>query len=61
VTAVTFPRLDGQALRPDPVEGARMMAGLATGSVSEAGFAGWLSDGMRGIDRPSRQPPWRGV
>jgi len=46
VTAVTFPRLNGYAFRPDPVEGVRMMEELASGKIDEAGFAAWLSAGM---------------
>lgn len=46
VTALTFLRLNGYAFRPDPIEGVRMMEDLATGEVSEAGFARWLSAGL---------------
>ncbi|MEM8824405.1 MAG: type II toxin-antitoxin system death-on-curing family toxin [Pseudomonadota bacterium] len=43
-TAVTFLRLNGQAFRPEPVEGLRMMEGLASGEVREEDFARWLRD-----------------
>ena len=46
VTAVTFLRLNGHSFRPDPVEGVRMMEGLASGRVDEAGFAKWLEVGL---------------
>ncbi len=49
VTAITFLRLNGYAFRPAPVEGVRMMEDLASGRVSEADFAEWLSDGMTPI------------
>ena len=38
---LTVPRLNGLAVRPDPVEGVRMMESLAAGAVSEAAFAAW--------------------
>lgn len=47
VTGVTFLRLNGLAFRPGAVEGVRMMEGLASGEVSEAGFAAWLEAGVR--------------
>lgn len=46
VTALTFLRLNGYSFRPPPVEGVRMMEDLASGRVSEADFAKWLSSGM---------------
>lgn len=46
VTALTFLRLNGYAVRPQPIEGVRMMEDLASGRVSEADFAKWLSSGM---------------
>lgn len=49
VTAATFLRLNGYALRPEAVQGVRMMEGLATGDVTEAEFAAWLEQGMRPI------------
>lgn len=49
VTALTFLRLNGYSFRPPPVEGVRMMEGLASGHVSESDFATWLSDGLRPI------------
>jgi death-on-curing protein len=42
VTAATFLRLNGLGFRPDPVEGVRMMEGLAAGDVSEARMARWF-------------------
>ncbi|TMV05679.1 type II toxin-antitoxin system death-on-curing family toxin [Ruegeria sediminis] len=49
VTALTFLRLNGYSFRPQPIEGARMMEDLASGRVSEADFAEWLSSGMNPI------------
>ncbi|MDP3340153.1 type II toxin-antitoxin system death-on-curing family toxin [Frigidibacter sp.] len=49
VTAITFLRLNGFAFRPEPIEGVRMMEDLATGEVSAADFAKWLSAGMTAI------------
>lgn len=49
VTAVAFLRLNGFSFRPDPVEGVRMMEGLASGDVSEAEFAAWLDRGAAPI------------
>jgi death on curing protein len=46
VTALTFLRLNGHSFRPPTIEGVRMMETLATGAVSEADFARWLSAGM---------------
>ncbi|MFP7674590.1 type II toxin-antitoxin system death-on-curing family toxin [Marivita sp. S0852] len=46
VTALTFLRLNGYSFRPPPVEGVKMMEDLASGHVSEAGFAKWLLGGM---------------
>ncbi len=46
VTAVTFLCLNGFTFRPDPVDGVRMMEGLASGDVPEAEFANWLAEGM---------------
>lgn len=42
VTAITYLRLNGYGLRPDPVEGVQMMEGLASSAVSETQFADWL-------------------
>lgn len=50
VTAVTFLRLNGLAFRPDPVEGVRMMEGLAASEVSEGDFAAWLEAGSHPLD-----------
>ncbi len=49
VTAITFLRLNGFTFRPDPVEGARRMEDLASGSMTEADFASWLELGMTAI------------
>ena len=49
VTALTFLRLNGYSFRPDPIDGVRMMEGLASGKVDEAGFAKWLSAGMKPV------------
>lgn len=49
VTALTFLRLNGHGFRPDPAEGVRMMEDLASGKVSEAGFAAWLRKGIVAI------------
>ena len=46
VVAITFLRLNGYSFRPAPVEGVNMMEDLASGHVSEAEFAKWLSSGM---------------
>lgn len=43
VTALTFLRLNGLQMRPDPAEGVRMMEELAAGSVTEAGFGAWVA------------------
>jgi len=45
VTAITFLRLYGFAFRPDPVEGVKMMEGLASGDMSEEQFTSWLRNG----------------
>ena len=49
VTALTFLRLNGFAFRPPPVEGVQMMEDLASGQLSEADFARWLSSQMKPI------------
>lgn len=49
VTTLTFLRLNGYSFRPSPIEGVRMMEDLASGQVSEADFAAWLSSGMKPI------------
>ena len=46
VTALSFLRLNGYSFRPPPVEGVELMEDLASGKVSEAEFANWLSCGM---------------
>jgi len=43
VTAATFLRLNGHALRPDLFDGVRAMEALASGEMSEAAFAEWLA------------------
>lgn len=47
VVALTFLRLNGFHFRPEPLDGLRMMEGLAAGTVSEAQFAAWLCAGMK--------------
>lgn len=47
VTALTFLRLNGYGFRPDPLEGVRMMEGLAAGDVVEDAFAAWLAGNMQ--------------
>ncbi len=47
VTTVTFLRLNALQMQPTPVEGVRMMEGLAAGDVTEAGFAEWLAGQTR--------------
>lgn len=49
VTAVTFLRLNGFSFRPDPLDGLRMVEGLASGDVPEPGFAAWLRQGATPI------------
>lgn len=49
VTALTFLRLNGFSFRPEPIEGVKVMEGLASGQISEAEFARWLARGMRPI------------
>lgn len=49
VTALTFLRLNGYSFRPSPMKGVKMMEDLASGRVSEADFAEWLSRGMTRI------------
>ena len=49
VTAITFLRLNGYSFRPLPAKGVNMMEDLASGQVSEAEFAKWLSGGMTPI------------
>lgn len=49
VTALTFLRLNGYSFQPPPAEGVRMMENLASGQVSEAEFAKWLSNGLKPI------------
>ncbi|KPQ18062.1 MAG: toxin-antitoxin system doc family antidote component [Rhodobacteraceae bacterium HLUCCO18] len=47
VTTLTFLRLNGLQMRPDPLEGVRMMEDLAAGDVEEATFADWLTGQTR--------------
>lgn len=42
VAALTFLRINGLYMRPDPQEGFAMMEGIADSSVSEQQFADWL-------------------
>ncbi len=42
VATATFLRLNGLHLKPDPAEGAQAMDDLASGVLSELGFAAWL-------------------
>jgi len=43
VTAATFLRLNGFAVRPDSLDGVRAMEDLASGIMSEEVFAAWLA------------------
>lgn len=43
VTTLTFLRLNGLQMRPDPEEGVRMMEDLAAGGMTEKPFAEWLA------------------
>lgn len=43
VTTLTFLRLNGLQMRPNPTEGVRMMEDLAAGEVEEVQFAAWLT------------------
>ncbi|PWK55923.1 type II toxin-antitoxin system death-on-curing family toxin [Roseicyclus mahoneyensis] len=43
VTTLTFLRLNGLQMRPDPEEGVRMMENLAAGGMTEKPFAEWLA------------------
>jgi len=47
VTTLTFLRLNGLQMRPDPAKGVRMMEDLAAGEVTEAEFATWLAGQTR--------------
>lgn len=49
VTALTFLRLNGYDMRPDPAEGVRVMEGLASEQVSETEFADWLAAGWQHV------------
>lgn len=42
VTAATFLRLNGWAIKPDPAEGVQAMEHLATDALSEDQFCEWL-------------------
>jgi len=42
VTAAAFLRLNGYALRPDPIEGVRVMEDLSQDILREGDFAVWL-------------------
>ena len=52
VAAVSFLRLNGHALRPEPIDGVRMMQDLAASEIPEMVFAAW----MRGGATPNRCP-----
>ena len=43
VATLTFLRLNGQQMQPDPADGVRMMEDLAADKVTEAAFAVWLA------------------
>ena len=49
VAAATFLRLNGQAFRPEPSTGVRMMEDLAASEIDEAAFASWLRQGASPI------------
>ena len=49
VTALAFLRLNGFSFRPIPVDGVRMIEGLASGQIGETAFANWLSSEMKPI------------
>lgn len=51
VAALTFLRLNGFGLRPDPIEGVRMMEQLAASEVDEAEFANWMRAGAQALSR----------
>lgn len=44
VTAVTYLRLNGYGVRPDPLNGVQMMENLASSDVTETQFADWLEE-----------------
>ena len=43
VATLTFLRLNGLQMQPDPADGVRMMEDLAADKVTEAAFAVWLT------------------
>ena len=43
VATLTFLRLNGLQMQPDPADGVRMMEDLAADKVTEAAFAVWLA------------------
>lgn len=49
VTALTFLRLNGHAFQTNPIEGVRMMEGIASGEVSETSFTDWLTRRMTAL------------
>ena len=55
VTAATFLRLNGFAMRPEPLEGVRAMEELAAGILSEAEFGLWLAKLMTPLGRESQE------
>jgi len=49
VTTLTFLRLNGLQMRPEPADGVRMIEDLAAGGVTEAIFAEWLAVQTRSV------------
>jgi death-on-curing protein len=49
MTAVTFLRLNGLVFRTDPVEGVRMMKGIAANEIRADAFMEWLRAGIVAI------------
>lgn len=49
VTTLTFLRLNGLQMRPDPAEGVRKMEDLASGALTEDAFAAWLERQTRAL------------
>ncbi|MEM9549605.1 MAG: type II toxin-antitoxin system death-on-curing family toxin [Pseudomonadota bacterium] len=43
VTMATFLRLNGRNIKPDAIEGVRVMEGLAAGEIGETEFARWIA------------------
>lgn len=53
VTAATFLRLNGVAIRPDPAQGVAMMEKLAAGEFGERDFADWTRRAGQRLGCPS--------